>query len=141
MKRPPSCGPGLQDGKVEQVDVLEAMDDLLAGCVFGGDDFGEEAADFGQLRQHLELVHEAGRHLRLQEQSDAVGDGVERVGFEGELHAAFAAELVHQDACAGMAFYVLKEEGGATGFGGASAELGGAVGDLGHLQDRVDLLR
>jgi hypothetical protein len=33
--------------------------------------------------------------------ADALGDGVERVGLEGELHAALGAELVHQDRAPG----------------------------------------
>ncbi len=57
----------------------------------------------------------------LEEGADAVGYVVEGVGFEGEAHAAFAAELVHEDSGAGMAFYVFEEEGGASGFGGAAA--------------------
>ncbi len=57
----------------------------------------------------------------LEEGADAVGDGVEGVGLEGEVHAAFAAELVHEDVCAGMAFYVFEEEGGAAGFCGVAA--------------------
>ena len=73
----------------------------------------------------------------LEQGADAVGDVVEGVGFESEVHAALAAELVHQDARAGVAFDVFEEEGGATGFGCAAAELGGAVGDLGHLEDGV----
>ena len=40
--------PGLEDGELEEIDVFAAMDDLLAGGVFGGDDFGEEAADLGE---------------------------------------------------------------------------------------------
>ena len=54
--------------------------------------------------------------------------------FEGEIHAALAAELVHQDSGAGVAFDVLEEEGGAAGLDAVAAELGGAVGDLGHFE-------
>src|ERR1700719_1428158 len=39
--------PGFQDGEVEEIDVFAAMDDLFAGGVFGGDEFGEEAAYLG----------------------------------------------------------------------------------------------
>ena len=132
-------GPGFEDGEVEEVEVFAAMDDLLAGGVFCGDDFGEEVAYLGEHGEHLQLVHEARGGLGFEEGADAVGDVVERVGFEGEAHAAFAAELVHEDVGAGMAFYVFEEEGGAAGFGCAAAELGGAVGDLGHLEDGVYL--
>ena len=130
--------PGFEDGEVEEIDVFAAVDDLLAGGVFGGDDFGEEAADLGERGQELQLVHEAGWGLGLEQGADAVGDGVERVGFERELHAALAAELVHQDLRAGVAFDVFEEQGGTSGFECASAELGGAVGDLGHLEVGID---
>ena len=102
-------GPGFEDGELEEVDVCAAMDDLLAGGVFGGDDFGKEAAYFGKCWEKLELVHEAGWRFGLQEGADAIGYVVERVGFEGQLHAPEAAELVHQDFCAGVAFYVFEE--------------------------------
>ena len=133
--------PGLEDGEVEEVDVFAAMDDLFARGVFGGDDLGEEVADFGELGRSFILSMKLVGDFGFEEGADAVGDVVEGVGLEGELHAAFAAELVHQDACAGMAFYVFEEEGGAAGFCGAAAEFGGAVGDLGHLEDRGQLRR
>ena len=53
---------------------------------------------------------------------------------EGELHPAFGAELIHQDARAGKAGDVFEEEGGPTGVLCALVQLGGAVGDLGHLE-------
>ena len=53
--------------------------------------------------------------VRAGKGADAVGDVVERVDFEGELHAALGAELVHQDAGAGVAGDVFEEEGGAAG--------------------------
>jgi hypothetical protein len=130
-------GPGFEDREIEEVDVFAAMDDLFAGGVFCRDDFGKEAAYLGEHGEHLYFVHEAGGCLGFEEGADAVGDGVEGVGLEGETHAAFAAELVHQDACAGVAFDVFEEEGGASGIGCASSEFGGAVGDLGHLEDGV----
>ena len=74
----------------------------------------------------------------MQQLSDSAGDAVERVGFERELHAAFAAELVHEDARSGIAFDVLEEQRRTSGFCGASAELGGAVGDFCHLKDGID---
>ena len=77
--------PGLEDGELEEVDVCAAMDDLLAGGVFGGDDFGEEAAYLGERGKQLELVHEAGWGFGFEEGADAVGYGVEGVGFEGEV--------------------------------------------------------
>ncbi len=48
------------------------------------------------------------------------------------------AELVHQDLCAGVAGYVLEEEGRAASLVSSLAELGGAVGDLGHFEVGAD---
>jgi len=114
------------------------MDDLLAGCFFGGDDLGEEAAYLGERWQELQLVHEAGRRFWFEERSDAVCYVVEGVGFEGQLHAAEAAELVHEDLCAGVAFYVFEQESRTSCFWSAFAEFGGSVGDLGHFKIRGD---
>ena len=133
--------PRLQDGQLEKVDLVAGVDDLLAGGIAGGDDPGEEAADLRQHRQHLQLVHHAGGGLGVEQGADAVGDTVERIDVEGELHAGLGAELIHEDTGAGMTFDVLEEQGGSAGPGRAAAELGGAVGDLGHLEDRVDRLR
>ena len=110
----------------------------LQGASFGETDLGEEIADFGEHWEQLHLVHEAGGHLGLDEGADTVGYVVEGVGFECQLHAAQAAELVHQDGRAGVAFDVFEEEGRASCFCGAAVEFGGAVGDLGHLEVRVN---
>ena len=143
MNGPPSWGQVVRTGSLLQVESLasvfdRAVDDLLAGGVLGGDDLGEEVADLGEFGQQLELVEQAGGGFGLDQGADAVGDGVERVGFEGQLHAALGAELVHQDFGAGVAGDVLKEQGRAAGFGCAFVELGGAVGDLGHFQMWAD---
>ena len=74
----------------------------------------------------------------MEEGFDALGDVVEGVDFEGETHAALAAELVHQDLRALVAGDVFEEQGGASGVGGSLAGFGGAVGDLGHLEDGRD---
>ena len=131
--------PGFEDGKVEEVDVLTPMDHLFAGSVLGGDDFGEVVSYLSEHGEHLHLVHEGGGGLLLEECADAIGDGIEGVGFEREAHTAFAAELVHEDACARMALYVFEEESWASRFGCAAMEFGGAVRDLGHLEVGVHL--
>jgi hypothetical protein len=74
----------------------------------------------------------------MDEDSDAVGDGVERVGVERQVHAAERAVLVHEDPSAGIAGDVLEEEGRAAGFVSSLPKLGGAVGDLSHLEVRAD---
>ena len=108
-------GPGLEDGEFQDVDVVAAADDFFAGSLAGVDDFGKEAADFGELWEKLELVEHAGGGDGVEEGVDALGDVVEGVDFEGETHAAFAAELVHQDVGAGIAGDVFEEERGTAG--------------------------
>jgi hypothetical protein len=67
------------------------------------------------LRKHFQLFEKAFGGFDFEECADAVGDFVEGaavgVEAEGELHAAFAAELIDEDARAGMAFDVFEEEG------------------------------
>ena len=45
--------PGLEDGKLVEIDVLAFVDDLLAGGIFAGDNLGKEAADLSQFRKQL----------------------------------------------------------------------------------------
>jgi len=52
--------PALEDGKVVEVEVVEA-NTFLAGGVFGADGFGEGAGERAQLREHFELVEKAFR--------------------------------------------------------------------------------
>ncbi len=101
--------------------------------------FGKEGADLRQHGQQLQLVQQAGGHLRLQQNVDARGDGVERLRLQRHAHAAIAAELVHQDAGAGIAFHVLEQQRRAAGVRGSLPHLGAAVGDLCHLQNGIDL--
>gem|GEM_PF-6614309 len=136
MKRPPSCRPGLEDGKFENVDVVAQQDDFLARSFLAVDEFGEEAADFGEHGEQLELVHDAGGDDGMQEGFDAPGYVIERVHFERQPHPPLAAKLVHQDLCALVAGDVFEEERGASGFGSSLPGFCGAVGDLGHLEDR-----
>jgi hypothetical protein len=74
----------------------------------------------------------------MQQFSNATRDVIKRVRLKRQLHSAFAAELVHQDAGFGIAFDILEEQGRTSGFCRASAEFGGAVGDFCHLKDWVD---
>jgi hypothetical protein len=56
---------------------------------------------------------------------------------EGELDAAFGAELIDEDACAGKAFDVFEKKGRASrGYFGAAVEAGlaDAVGDFGDFE-------
>ena len=131
--------PGLEDGELEDVDLVAVEDDFLAGSFFGVDGLGEEAADFGEHGEELELVQDAGGDDRAEEGFDALGDVVEGVDLERETHAALGAELVHQDLRALVAGDVFEEQRGASGLGSSLPGLGGAVGDLGHLEDGGDL--
>ncbi len=77
--------------------------------------FGKELAHLGEHGQHLDFVEEALRRLHVHELADAVGDFVECVDFESEIHAAGGAELVDQNLRAGMALDVLEEQRRAAG--------------------------
>ena len=83
-------GPALQDGEVEQREIV-ALDHFFAGA--GGNGFGEELAHLSQHGEHFYFVEEALRGFHVHEDADAVGDFVEGVDAEGELHAGFGAEL------------------------------------------------
>ena len=76
---------------------------------------GKKPPTSASFREELELVEHAGGGDGVEERVDALGDVVEGVDFEGETHAAFAAELVHQDVGAGIAGDVFEEEGGTAG--------------------------
>ncbi len=137
------AGPGLQNGELVQVDLIAGEDNFFAWGGFRRDHFREEAGDFFERGEELDLVKEGRRRGGVKECFDAGGDVVERVDVERETHAALGPELVHQDASAGIASDVFKEERGTAGL-----EFGGAVGDLGHLQvrgnfggDALDLTR
>ena len=93
MKRPPSSGQHCSTGKVEQREIV-VLDDLLARAA--GDLLGEEFAHLGQHGQHLDFVEQALRGLDVHELRNAVGDFVERIDVERQLHAALGAELVDE---------------------------------------------
>ncbi len=133
--------PGLEDGKFQEVDIVAVADDFLAGSLARVDDFGKEAADFGEHGEQLELVHHAGGGDGVEESVDALGDVVEGVDFERETHAALAAELVHQHLRALVAGDVLKQQSGAAGVVSSLPGFGGAIGNLGHLEDGRDFGR
>ncbi len=119
--------PAFQDGKPVERKVV-ATDDFFAGA--GGDGLGKEFAHLGEHGQHFYFVEEALRGFDVHEGADAVGDFVELVDFEREVHAAGGAELVDEHLRAGMAFEVLEEQSGAAGFADA-------VGDFGDFEDGI----
>ena len=102
---------------------------------------GKKLPTSASVGQQLQLVDKADRRGWMQQRADAFGDAVERVDLERELHAALGAELVHQDAGAGMTRDVFEQQRGSAGSpGGDGGHFGGAVGDLGHLEIRRDRL-
>ena len=112
MKRPASFRPALQEWEIEQREIV-TFNDFLAGP--GGHGLGKELAHLGQHGKHFYFVEEALRGLDVHESADAVGDFIEGVDLERQIHAAGRTELIDQDLRAGMAFDVLEEEGGAAG--------------------------
>ena len=66
-------GPALQDGKIENAEIF-AQDDFFAGCIFGGDKFGEEFSHLGEHGQHANFVEEAFGGAKIHELANAVGD-------------------------------------------------------------------
>ena len=127
--------PALQDGKIEQREVV-ALDDFLAGTA--GNFLGEKLAHLGQHGQHLDFVEQPLRRLHVHEVLDPIGDLVERVHIERQPHAAFGAELVNQQLGSGMTFDVFEEQRRPAGtMLAARPPFGDPVGDLGDLQDRI----
>src|SRR5439155_12212828 len=105
--------PALQDRKIEHRQVV-TFDDFFAWS--GGNCFGEELAHFRQHGEHLHFVEETLRGFHIHEMTDAIGYLVERVHFEGKVHAPRRTELVDQYLRARMSFNVLEEERGTAGF-------------------------
>ena len=120
--------PALQDRKVEQREVV-TFDDFLAwpsrNCL------GEEFSHFRQHGQHLHFVEETLRRFYVHEMTDAVGNLVERIHLEGQIHAPRRTELVDQYLRTRMTFDVLEEEHGATG------HFADTVRDLCDLEDGI----
>jgi hypothetical protein len=107
--------PALKDGKPAEVEVI-ALDDLLAGSVFGGDGFWEGASERAELGQHLELVEHSCGRFHVHETGDTLGNFIESFDAESQSHAPLAAELVDEDLVAGMALDVFEEQCRAAGF-------------------------
>jgi len=82
--------PALQDGEVEEGEVA-VLDDFFTRA--GGNGLRKKLSGLGEERKHLEFVEEALRGFEVQKDADAVGEFVEGVDPEGELHAGFRAEL------------------------------------------------
>jgi len=132
--------PALDDRKIIQREVVTTNDFFARSA---GNCFRKELPHLRQHWEHLYFVKEALRGFYVDELADAVGDFVEFVDLEREIHAACRTELVDEDLCAGMAFDVLEKQRGAAGRGCrasiiSSRHLADAVGDLGDLENGVD---
>ncbi len=84
---------------------------------------GKNAPTSASFGQHFELADDAFGHAHFQVLGDAAGDLLDRIHFEGDLHAAHAGEGVDEDGDGG-AFGFFKEQGGAVRFDGAVGEFG-----------------
>src|SRR5439155_17828499 len=84
-----------------------------------------------ELPEPAHLLDDALGRLHLEDVLEPRGDRVERLRAEREAHAALAAELVDEQRVTRPP-RVLEEEG-------RSAGLDGAVDDLRHLEERIDL--
>jgi hypothetical protein len=120
--------PAGEDGDLLQIEAV-LLNDLLARA--GGDFLREERAHFGQFRQHGKLAEQALGHLHLEVLADAVGDLLEGVDLQGNLHAALAGEGVDEHRHA-VAFRILEQKRG-------TVVLHRPVGELGDLQNGIDL--
>ena len=121
-------------GKSSEREVV-ALDHFFAGA--GGDRLGKELAHLGEHGQHFDFVEKALRRLHVHEGADAVGDFVERVDVERQIHAARGAELVDEELRAGVAFDVLKQQRRPASSVPGGLDLADAVGDLGDFEDGV----
>ena len=100
--------PTLKDGEPVQREVFFA-DDFFTRA--GGNRLRKELSHFRQHWQHLHFVEKTLRGFHVHEVANAVGDLVERIDLERQVHAARGAELVDQKLMTGMTLDVLKEEG------------------------------
>jgi len=114
MNRPPSYGQHFRIGNWLRSKPSLRMTSLH-GASFRAHRLGKGAGQRSQLRQHLELVKQALGGLHVHQALDAVGDFIETIDAEGKGHATLAAELVDEDAVAGMAFDVFEEQSGTAG--------------------------
>ncbi len=133
------AGPRLQDRNRSKVHFLATGSTSLQGAPLRSITFGKERADLRQHGEHLQLVHQTGRHLWFQQRFDPTSDDIQRICLERHPHTAFAAELVHQNAGAGMTFDILKQQRWPALVGRAATHFRGAISDLCHLEVWIDL--
>ena len=72
-------------GKSSKREVV-TLDDFLAGA--GRNRLGKELAHLGQHGKHFDFVEKSLRRFHVHERADAVGNFVERVDFQRQIHAA-----------------------------------------------------
>ena len=77
--------PALQNREVQQREFVFANDFLARSA---GNSLRKELAHLGQHGQHLHLIQKSLRRLHVHEVANAVGNLVERINFQRQLHAA-----------------------------------------------------
>ena len=85
--------PALQDRKFQQRETV-AADDFLARARLHR--LREKRAEFGEFRQHLDLVQQALRRLHIEETANAIGDFLEAFDFERQMNAPLAAQHIDE---------------------------------------------
>src|ERR1700676_4674763 len=98
-------GPALQDGKIEQREIV-ALDHFFTGA--GRDGFRKELAYLAEHGEHFYFVEKALRRLHVHESADAFGDFVQIIAFERESHTSGRTELVDKKLRTGVALQVLE---------------------------------
>jgi hypothetical protein len=133
--------PALEDGEIEEGKIV-ALDDFFAGA--GWNSLWKELAHLSQHGEHFYFVEEALRGFDIHEGSDAVGDFVQGVDFEGAAHATGGTELVDQELLAGIVLQVFEQESVAACasllffiFILFSRTFRNPVRDLGYFENRV----
>ena len=97
--------PALQNGIVQQRE-LTAPDHLLARATLHF--FRKESPHIRQHRQHLYLVYQALRTLYVHEHANAVGNFIQGIDVQRQIHAPRRAKLIDQHLVPRMAFHVLE---------------------------------
>src|SRR5439155_2537345 len=100
-------GPALEDGKPIERKVVFA-DDFFARA--GAHCFRKKLSHFCENGEHLYFVEKTLRGFDVHVVTDTVGNLIQRVDFECQIHAAGGAKLIDQNLMTGMAFDVLEEQ-------------------------------
>ncbi len=131
MRHPASKRPGLQNGKLAEIDVAAELQHLLAGG--SADDARRKPGKLRPLRDLLERFDPPFRDRRIDQPGNAVGDLFESRNAQRPAHAFVAAEQIDDDRHRAP-LDVLEEEGRP-----AVGRFADPVGNLGDFKKRIDL--